>query len=168
MAKKGMAGEVAGGSTRYRIKRVGLGSLSRFGCALGAVVSFVPSLLLGCAGMVLLGGLLRLMESWERAEIRLLGQTIPIDVIALLNLESILRGLRMLDSLSWALLLLSVILASGLGGLLFLVVGDLAGWIYNLVAGISGGLEVQLTEVDGPRGRRDPGQEKSTPEPETR
>jgi hypothetical protein len=154
--------------TRYRIRRVGLGSLSRFGCVLGAVVSFVPGLLLGCGGMVVLGGLLRLLESWERAEIRLLGQAIPIDVIALLNLESILRGLRMLDSLSWALLFLLVALASGLGGLLFLVVGDLAGWIYNLVAGISGGLEVQLTEVDRPRGRRNPGQEKSASEPETR
>jgi hypothetical protein len=155
-------------SARYRIKRVGLGSLSRFGCLLGAVVSFVPSLLLGCAGMAVLGGLLRLLESWERAEIRLLGQAIPIDVIALLNLESILRGLRMLDSLSWALFFLLVVLASGLGGLLFLVVGDLAGWIYNLVAGLSGGLEVELTKVDRPRGRRDPGREKTTPRPETR
>ena len=87
-------------SARYRIRRVGLGSLSRFGCVLGAVVSFVPGLLLGCGGMVVVGGLLRLLESWERAEIRLLGQRIPIDVIALLNLESMLRGLRMLDGLS--------------------------------------------------------------------
>jgi len=118
--------------------------------------------------MFVLGGMLRLLESWERAEIHLLGQRIPIDVIALLNLESILRGLRMLDNLSWALFLFLVTLACGLGGLLFLVVGDLAGWIYNLVAGITGGLEVQLTEVDGPHGRRDPGQDKSTPEPETR
>jgi hypothetical protein len=155
-------------SARYRIKSVGLGSLSRFGCLLGAVVSFVPSLFLGCGGMVVLGGLLRLLESWERAEIRLLGQVIPIDVIALLNLESILRGLRMLDSLSWVLFFLLVALASGLGGLLFLVVGNLAGWIYNLVAGLSGGLEVELTEVDRPRGRPDPGQDKSTSEPETR
>ena len=137
---------------RYRIRRISLGSLSKFGCVLGALVSFVPSLLLGCGGMLMVSGLHRVLEGWQSAEIRVLGQAIPIDVIALLGLESLLRNVTMVDSLSWALVILVVALGTGLGGLLFLVVGELAGWLYNLVARVSGGLEVELGEV--PRGGR--------------
>jgi hypothetical protein len=142
---------------RYRIRRVGLGSLSKFGCLLGALVSFVPSLILGCGGVLMASGLRSLLEGWERAQIHVLGQAIPVDVIALLNLESLLRGARAVDSLSWALFILVVILGSVLGGLLFLVVGDLAGWIYNLVARLSEGLEVELAETRQSRGRREGG-----------
>lgn len=150
-------GESAGQPSRYRIKRVGLGSLSKFGCLLGALVSFVPSLILGYGGVLMASGLRGLLEGWERAQIHVLGQAIPIDVIALLNLESLLRAARAVDSLSWALFILFVALGSVLGGLLFLVVGDLAGWIYNLVARLSGGLEVELTEARQSRGRREGG-----------
>ena len=142
-----------GRSTMYRIRRISVGSLSKFGCLLGALVSFVPSLILGCGGMLLVGGVRRLLEGWQQAQIQILGQPIPIDVIALLNLESALRGARWADSLSWGLFFLFVALGSGLGGLLFLLVGDLAGSIYNLVAALSGGLEVELTEARTPRHR---------------
>jgi hypothetical protein len=124
-------------STRYSIRRVSVGSLSRFGCLLGVLVSFVPSLVLGCGGLLMVGGLRRLLEGWQQAQVQILGQPIPIDVIALLNLESLLRGARWADSLSWGLFFLFVALGSGLGGLLFLLVGDLAGWVYNLVAAFS-------------------------------
>jgi hypothetical protein len=140
-------------STRYSIRRVSVGSLSRFGCLLGVLVSFVPSLVLGCGGLLMVGGLRRLLEGWQQAQVQILGQPIPIDVIALLHLESLLRGARWADSLSWGLFFLFVALGSGLGGLLFLLVGDLAGWVYNLVAAFSGGLEVELTEAPPP-GRR--------------
>lgn len=148
-------GERSGQSSRYRIKRIGLGSLSKFGCLLGALVSFVPSLILGCGGVLMVSRLRSLLEGWESAQIHVLGQAIPIDVIALLNLESLLRTARAADSLSWALFVLLVIAGSVVGGLLFLLVGNLAGWIYNLVARLSGGLEVELTEARQSRGRRE-------------
>jgi hypothetical protein len=151
------AEERPGRSARYRIRRVGLGSLGKFGCLLGALVSFLPSLLLGCGGVSMVRDLRSLLEGWERAQIHVLGQAIPIDVIALLNLESLLRTTRTLDSLSWALFVLLVALGSILGGLLFLVVGDLAGWMYNLVARLSGGLEVELTEAHQSGGRGEGG-----------
>ena len=44
-----------------------------------------------------------------------------------------------------------------LGGGAEEVLGDLAGWIYNLVARLSGGLEVELTEARQPRGRGEDG-----------
>ncbi|HEM62177.1 MAG TPA: hypothetical protein ENO24_07790 [Chloroflexi bacterium] len=142
-----------GSSARYRIRGVGLRSLSKFGCFLGATVYLLPSLLLGAGGLVALKGVRRLLESWQQVELRLLGQPIPIDAVSLLKLGGVLHQVQVLDSLSWLLLVLFVAASCLLGGLLFLVVGDLAGWIYNLIALVSGGLEIDLTEVRPP-GRR--------------
>jgi hypothetical protein len=134
-------------STRYRVRRMSVGSLSKFGCVLGGLASFVPSLAVGWSGMLLVGGLRRLLEGWQRASFHVLGQDIGIDVISLLNLEPLLRMVQQIDSLSWALLVLFVVLASLLGALVFLVMGNLLGWVYNFVAAVSGGLELELREV---------------------
>jgi hypothetical protein len=131
---------------RYRVKRIAPGSLGKFGCVMGALISFLPSLVLAAGGMLVVGGLRRLLEGWQQAEIRLLGQAIPIDAVALLNLESSLRTVRMLDSLSWGAVVTIVVVGCAVGGLLFLVVSSLGGWLYNLVAALSGGLEVELVE----------------------
>lgn len=131
---------------RYRVRRIAPGSLGKFGCVLGALVSFLPSLVLAASGMLLVGGLRRLLEGWQRVEIRLLGQAIPIDAVALLNLESALRTVRILDSLSWWAVVATVAVGCAVGGLVFLVVSSLGGWLYNLVAAVSGGLEVELDE----------------------
>lgn len=143
--------KVPGSPARYRIRRVSLGSLSKFGCVMGAVIYLLPSLLVGSGGLLALRQVRRLLESWQRVELRLLGQPIPIDVVSLLHLEGVLRQVQVLDGLS-ALLLIAVVAAGcGIGGLLFLIVGDLAGWVYNLVAAPSGGLEIELREVKGDR-----------------
>jgi len=134
-------------STRYRVRRIGLSSLSKFGCVLGALVNFLPSLIVGWAGLLVVRGLRRLLEGWERAHIHILGQEIRVDVISLLNLESLLHTVREIDALSWALVVLFAILASLLGALVFLVMGNLLGWVYNFVAALSGGLEVELKEL---------------------
>jgi hypothetical protein len=115
------------------------------------LVSLVPSLLIGSGGLLALKGTRRLLEGWQEVELRLLGQPIPIDVVSLLNLEGVLRQVQVLDTMSWLLLIAFMAATCLLGGLLFLVVGDLAGWIYNLIARISGGLEVELTEARQPR-----------------
>ncbi len=147
-------GEVAGPSTKYRIRRIGLGSMGKFGCVLGALISLLPSLLVGSGGLLVLRGVRRLLESWQQLEMRLLGQPIPIDVVSLLRLEGLLRQVQMLETLSWLLLVAFVAAGCVLGGLLFLAVGGLLGWAYNLVAPLSGGLEVELREVR--RSRRRP------------
>ncbi|MDH4207451.1 MAG: hypothetical protein OEV76_01100 [Anaerolineae bacterium] len=143
--------KVPGSYARYRIRRVGLGSLSKLGCVLGAVIYLLPSLLVGSGGLLAVRGVRRLLESWQQVELRLLGQPIPIDVVSLLHLEGVLRQVQLLDGLSVLLLIAFVAAGCGIGGLLFLIVGDLAGWVYNLVAAFSGGLEVELGEVRGDR-----------------
>jgi hypothetical protein len=140
---------------RYTVRRIAPGSLGKFGCVLGALVCFFPSLILASAGLLLVGGLRRLMESWQQVEIRLLGQAIPVDAITLLNLESALRTVRMLDSLSWPAVVATVAAGCAVGGLVFLLVSSLGGWLYNLVAVVSGGLEVELdVREDHRRARR--------------
>jgi hypothetical protein len=134
---------------RYRVRRIGPGSLGKFGCVQGALVCFLPSLIGAGAGMLLVGGLRRLLESWQQAEIHVLGQVIPVDAIALLNLESALRTARMLDGLSWLAAVGIVTVGCLAGGLLFLVAGSLGGWLYNLVAAVSGGLEIELADKPG-------------------
>ncbi len=134
-------------SARYKVRRIGLGSLSKFGCVLGGLASFLPSLIIAWSGLLLVGGLRRLLESWQRAGIHVLGQEIRIDVISLLNLEHILRTVQQIDTLSWALVVLFVILASLSGALIFLAMGNLLGLVYNSIAAVSGGLEVELREV---------------------
>jgi hypothetical protein len=131
---------------RYRVRRIAPGSLSKFGCVLGALVSLFPSLLLAGCGLLLVGGVHRLLESWQQVEIHLLGQSIPVDVVALLDLESALRTATILDGLSWSVALIAVAIGCAVGGVVFLVFGNLAGWLYNLVAALSGGLEVELEE----------------------
>jgi hypothetical protein len=134
-------------SSRYKVRRIGLGSLSKFGCVLGGLASLLPSLMICWAGMMLVGGLRRLLESWQNAGFHILGQRIGIDFVSLLNLEPLLRTAQEIDSFSWALVILFVVLASLLGGLVFLVMGNLLGWVYNFIAAISGGLEVELKQL---------------------
>ena len=109
-----------GSSAKYRIRRIGLRSLSKFGCLLGATVYLLPSLLVGAGGLVALKGVRRLLESWQQVELRLLGQPIPIDAVSLLKLGEVLHRVQVLDSLSWLLLVLFVAASCLLGGLLFL------------------------------------------------
>jgi hypothetical protein len=86
------------------------------------------------------------LETWQRASFHVLGQDIHIDVISLLNLGPLLHTVQQIDSLSWALVILFVVLASLAGALVFLVMGNLVGWVYNFIAAVSGGLEVELRE----------------------
>lgn len=150
LERSGGAGRVAAG--KYRIRRIGLGPLGKFGCLLGGLVSCVPGLAVAWGGLLVVGGLRRLLEGWQRVEIQLLGQGFPIDVVSLLNLESLLTGVQQIDGLSWVLAILFVALTCVSGGLVFLVMGILLSSLYNFIATLTGGLEVELEEP--PPGRQ--------------
>lgn len=131
----------------YRVRRVALRSLGKFGCVLGALVGFVPSLIVAWGGVLAVGTLRGLLESWQGAGIHILGQKIPIDVVSLLNLEPLLRTVQQMGSLSLALVVLFVVVASLLAGVMVLVTAAVLGGVYNVIARFSGGLEVELKEL---------------------
>lgn len=146
------SGRAEGGSqSRQSISRLGLRSLGKFGCVLGALVSWLPSLLTALLGLLLVRGLRRLLESWQGAGFRILGQEISIDVISLLNLSPVLHAVQQMDDLSWTLVVLLVAVNSLLAGLIFLLMAYVLGGVYNLIARLTGGLEVELREVDAQR-----------------
>jgi hypothetical protein len=143
--------EAGSKQSTHRISRLGLRSLGKFGCVLGALVSWLPSLLTALLGLLLVRGLRRLMESWQGAGFRILGQEISIDVISLLNLAPVLHTVQQLDDLSWTLVILLVVVNSVLAGLIFLLMAFVLGGVYNLIARLTGGLEVELKEVGAQR-----------------
>lgn len=143
------SGREAGSSwSRKRISRVGLKSLGKFGCVLGALVGLVPSLVSVWAGILVVHGLRRLLESWQGASFRILGQEIAIDVISLLNLAPVLHRLQQIDDLSWGLVVLAVMVGSLFAGIAFLAMASALGGVYNLIARLTGGLEVELRDVE--------------------
>jgi hypothetical protein len=142
---------------RYRIRRVTIRSLLRFGLVLGSWLALPFGCLFALITAQVITLLLRFLEALQRAEYGLLGQTIHLDFVEILDLGGVLQTLQTLDrrlALVVVLALLSVTLGAGL--IVALLLG-LGGWGYNLLAGLSGGIELQLAEavpspaVSGPR-----------------
>jgi len=88
------------------------------------------------------------LEGWQRAEYRLLGQTIHFDFLEILNLEGVLQTLQTVDQ-RLGLITVPVLLSIALGvGMVVALLAGLAGVGYNLLAGLSGGIELQLAEIE--------------------
>ena len=128
-----------------QVRRIGLISAARFGCVSGLIGAVPLGIVAALVARVAVGWLRRLLEGWQNSSIDmgLLGK-IPVDMVTLLNLSSTLSTLRKLDDL--ALILVAVVFV-----VVVLVAGVLAaltdGWqavVYNRIAAISGGLEVEL------------------------
>jgi len=147
MELEGSQREEGGNPRRHKITRVGLRSLGKFGCVLGALVSWLPSFLTASLGLLLVRGLRRLLESWQGAGFRVLGQEIAIDVISLLNLARVLHTVQQIDDLSFGLVFLLLVVNSLVAGLIFLLMSYVLGGVYNLIARLSGGVDVELSEV---------------------
>ena len=133
---------------RYTIRRVPIRPLLRFGLVLGGGLALPFGCLFALAVAKAISLLRHFLEGWQRAEHSLLGQTIRLDFIKILNLDGVLQTLQTLDQrlgLVAVLVLLSITL--GVGLVAALLVG-LAGGGYNLLAGLAGGIELQLVETE--------------------
>jgi hypothetical protein len=75
-----------------------------------------------------------------------LGTPIELDLIHLLNLEETQTLITRLDEQRFVVALLIILVAVLGGGLLVAVTILLVGWGYNLLAKLTGGLEVELHE----------------------
>ena len=132
---------------RYKVRKINLFPLAKFGCLLGGLALFLPGLLCSMVSAQVVGALRALLENWQKAGLDLGLIPIELDFVRLLGLETSLATLTTLDDNSFLLVLLVVLLYLIAGGLLVGITVLLLGWVYNLVAALTGGLEVELHEA---------------------
>jgi hypothetical protein len=138
---------------RYTIRRISLAPLAKFGCLLGTLVSFLPSLLCSLSALRLLGLVRRWLEGWQEGKIEILGLTATLDFIELMGLEPVLKLLQGIEPMSWTFLILAVVVMSVTSGLLIALTIYVTGLGYNVLAWLTGGLVVELKEVRAPRSK---------------
>src|SRR5215212_6294279 len=135
---------------RYSIRRIGLGSAPRMSLLLGWAVALCPALCLAGLAVQLLRTLSRALAQVQTLDITVLGQNIAtVDPLALLQLRS---AANTVDQLTAGLLGTFLLLTLGLllvGGVMFVAVGLLASMVYNLLAPLAGGPEVELQRRGG-------------------
>jgi hypothetical protein len=145
---------------KVAIRRVSLASLGKFGCLLGVVAAFLPSLLCGLAGLGLSTLAHRWLESWQEVNISLLGQEIArFDLVHLLGLDKLLQALQVLTTASLPVLILAVLTMALVSGILLAIIIALVGLVYNLLAAATGGLVVEMNAV----GSRENAEQAPTP-----
>jgi len=133
---------------RYRVCRVGLRSLARTGCWLGALLVLAPALLGGFLAHPLVAAARGVLEPWQELHLGLFN----VDLVQALHLEGALAAVQALDAAGWWLAL-PVALAFCLGGgipLALLFFG--LGLGYNLLAPLSGGLEFDVQPAQEAKG----------------
>jgi hypothetical protein len=129
---------------RYTISRVRTASLAKFGFLLGTLAALLPGTLCGWTTLRLVTLLRSWLESWREVEIGAIGLTTTIDFVDLMGLAPFLASLKVIEGEWWAIFLTIVVLSLLVGGLLVGLTVLLLGWVYNLLALVTGGLEVEL------------------------
>jgi hypothetical protein len=133
---------------RYTVRKINLLPLAKFGCLLGGVAMLLPGLVCALAGTQILAILRTFLAETETAALDPLGLGTPIelDFIQLLNLAEVQALMIRLDDQRFVVALLIILLAVLGGGLLVALTVLLVGWVYNLLARLTGGIEVELQE----------------------
>lgn len=133
---------------KVAIRRVDLASLGKFGCLLGVVAAFVPSLLCGMLGLGVAGILGRWLQGWQEITISILGQDLAsIDLVHTLGLEQLMELLQVLANASAPILFLVVLTLALISGIILAVIIALVGLGYNLLAAATGGLVVEMSDA---------------------
>jgi hypothetical protein len=141
---------------KYKIRRISTFSVARFGCLLGWIITVLPSLACGLLGLQVAAAVLDWLQSWEQFSIKALGFQYTLDLIELLKLQDVVAALQTARDLATpALISLLIVVAVG-GGLVIAFFLILLGWGYNLLARLTGGIEVELAEVPDPPVERQP------------
>ena len=130
---------------RYSVRRIGFGSALRMSLLLGWAVALCPALCIAGLAVQALRTLSRALAQVQTLDITVLGQKIAtVDLLALLQLRSAAASIdRLTAGLLGTFLLLTLALLL-VGGVMFVAVGLLVSLVYNLIAPLAGGLEVEL------------------------
>ena len=135
---------------KYRLNGVSTLSIAKFGCLLGWIVTLIPNLVCALTTWQLLTTLRAWLEGLEQINLSLLGLDYVFDLVDILQLQEFLVNLQGVEGRAIPLKISLLIAASVVGGALVALVLILLGWGYNLLAWLTGGLEVELREIPGP------------------
>ena len=131
---------------QYTIRSINIGSAFKFGSIVGMVIGLPPGIFWGFFLRYIVNGMRVWLESWLALDLPILGQVSLLDA---LHLRDFLALLQQLDDRS-LLFVITVTLSVMVGGGIILgVLIALGAVVYNLVAGISGGLTVQADMLNG-------------------
>lgn len=133
-------------SYRYSVRKVNLFPLAKFGFVLGGLAMILPGVICGLVIRQTVSALRRYLENWQTSAVDPLGLGVPVEFnfIDLLGLEATQTFLIGLDDQGPVLVLLIVLVSVIGGGLLIGLTIWLLGWVYNVLAALTGGLEVEL------------------------
>lgn len=135
---------------KYRLQGISTLSIARFGCLLGWIVTLFPSLACGLFAAGILAAVRSWLEGLEAISLDMLGFEYTLDLIQLLKLEDFLAMLQTIQVRTLPLMLALVIVVGILGGALVALTLILLGLGYNLLAWLTGGLELRLQEIPEP------------------
>jgi hypothetical protein len=135
---------------KYKLQGISTLSIAKFGCLLGWIVALIPNLLCALTAWQLLAALRVWLEGLEQINLSILGFDYVLDLIDILQLQEFLTTLQSVEGRAIPLMIALLIAASVVGGVLVALVLILVGWGYNLLAWLTGGLEVELREIPGP------------------
>lgn len=130
---------------RIAIRRVGIFSAMKFGCVIGALVNLLPSIVVAIIAKWIIAALRALLESWQNIELGgVLGQTLRTNLIPILKLDGALKLLQGWDSASWLIVVAIILALSMFGGAIVAAISGLIAGAFNLIARLSGGIELEL------------------------
>lgn len=131
---------------RYTVRRVNLFPLAKFGCLLGGLAMLLPGLICAIGSIQIVAALSVLLGQWRETELDPLGLGTPVefDFVSLLGLEIVQTAITRFNDQRLVLAALIIFTAMIGGGLVIGLSIWLLGWVYNLVAALTGGLEVEL------------------------
>lgn len=125
------------------IRRVGLGSLARWGFVAGALAACLPALACSWLLFTVTAGLRTLIAGWRDFGFEILGQRLSLNLVDLLNLQQVYDALTNISSLGvFGILLVAFGAALLLGGFAALVAAALGG-LYNA----TGRVRIEADEV---------------------
>lgn len=137
-------------SHRYTVRRLHLLPLAKFGCLLGGLAMFLPGLMCAVVSAQIVSTLSVLLKQWHDAEVEIgLGLPLGLDFVKLLGLETVEMLLNRLGEQSTLLAILVLLIFVIVGGLVIGLSILVLGWVYNGLARLTGGLEVELQDKPG-------------------
>ena len=130
---------------KYTVRRVNILPLAKFGFILGGLALVLPGVMCGVMTTQLIAALRVLLDklATSQADLGMVGQ-VPFDFINILGLEATQQLVVTLDNQAMSVALLVVLVSVIGGGALIGGTIWLLGLAYNLVAAVTGGIEVEL------------------------